>query len=320
MKCKRILLLVQALNLIYLLVFIITGFCVDSLTLVGNTFDILPFALAVSVSYVGIKFTALDSKDYFYCYGWRMATVLSGAVNSVVYLTLGFTLAVDALDRLYNPIPIQVPAITAIVSGLAVILVILQLILLRRHLPFMNTKQLGKCRDMNMESVALLAYAYLSTSLIQCALSGLHLLMANQKLGLVTRVADALLSLALAVYILVSAKSILFRCTQSLLLSNSFEGHATLNKIKKVEGVAVVSELHVWNLNESEIVASVHLQSHDDQNETIVHNVRKILMDHGIQHSTIELKRVDAFSVCIDECKEPSCFDSPSKSENISNV
>jgi len=59
--------------------------------------------------------------------------------------------------------------------------------------------------------------------------------------------------------------------------------------IQKVPGVCSVHELHVWQLSEDKIVASVHvLVSRDWEYMTVAHVIRKILHDHGVHSSTIQ--------------------------------
>jgi len=57
----------------------------------------------------------------------------------------------------------------------------------------------------------------------------------------------------------------------------------------KVNGVLSVHELHVWQLSESKIVASVHVmasRNHDFM--PVAADIRKTLHHHGIHSSTIQ--------------------------------
>lgn len=59
--------------------------------------------------------------------------------------------------------------------------------------------------------------------------------------------------------------------------------------ILEVTGVLSVHELHVWQLSESKIVASVHVMaSRKVDFMPIAANVRKALHHHGIHSSTIQ--------------------------------
>lgn len=59
--------------------------------------------------------------------------------------------------------------------------------------------------------------------------------------------------------------------------------------ILDVEGVLSLHELHIWQLSESKIVASVHVmasRNHDFM--PVAAKIRKALHDHGIHSSTIQ--------------------------------
>jgi solute carrier family 30 (zinc transporter), member 1 len=59
--------------------------------------------------------------------------------------------------------------------------------------------------------------------------------------------------------------------------------------IQGVGGVLSVHELHVWQLSEDKIVASVHVWvARDREYMHIAHAIRKILHDHGVHSSTIQ--------------------------------
>ncbi|KAG6381239.1 cation efflux protein [Boletus reticuloceps] len=59
--------------------------------------------------------------------------------------------------------------------------------------------------------------------------------------------------------------------------------------ILKVHGVLSVHELHIWQLSESKIVASVHVMaSRDHDFMPIAVEIRKVLHHHGIHSSTIQ--------------------------------
>lgn len=59
--------------------------------------------------------------------------------------------------------------------------------------------------------------------------------------------------------------------------------------ILRVKGVLSVHELHIWQLSESKIVASVHVMaSRDHDFMPVAVEIRKVLHHHGIHSSTIQ--------------------------------
>ena len=59
--------------------------------------------------------------------------------------------------------------------------------------------------------------------------------------------------------------------------------------ILEIEGVLSLHELHIWQLSESKIIASVHvLASRDHDFMPVAAKIRKALHLHGIHSSTIQ--------------------------------
>lgn len=59
--------------------------------------------------------------------------------------------------------------------------------------------------------------------------------------------------------------------------------------IRNVDGVRGVHELHIWQLSESKVVASVHvLASRKHDFMQVASDIRKALHDRGIHSSTIQ--------------------------------
>ena len=59
--------------------------------------------------------------------------------------------------------------------------------------------------------------------------------------------------------------------------------------IREVDGVEDVHDLHIWQLSESKVVASVHvLASRDHDFMRVAIDIRRALHDRGIHSSTIQ--------------------------------
>lgn len=59
--------------------------------------------------------------------------------------------------------------------------------------------------------------------------------------------------------------------------------------ILAVEGVLSVHELHIWQLSETKIIASVHINaSREVEFMPVASDIRSILHKHGIHSSTIQ--------------------------------
>ncbi|KAF8349997.1 cation efflux protein [Amanita rubescens] len=103
---------------------------------------------------------------------------------------------------------------------------------------------------------------------------------------------DPVISLVITVIIFSSALP-LVRSTSFILLQG-VPHTVSLNQVRRsilgVEGVLSLHELHIWQLSESKIVASVHVLVASRKHEfmLIAANIRRILHQHGVHSSTIQ--------------------------------
>ncbi|KAI6153524.1 cation efflux protein [Pisolithus tinctorius] len=102
---------------------------------------------------------------------------------------------------------------------------------------------------------------------------------------------DPTISLVITVIIFSSALP-LVRSASFILLQGvppTISLDAVRQSILNVEGVLSVHELHVWQLSESKIIASVHVMaSHNHDFMPVAAEIRKALHHHGIHSSTIQ--------------------------------
>lgn len=80
----------------------------------------------------------------------------------------------------------------------------------------------------------------------------------------------------------------------SFILLQGVPHTVSLNRVRQsilnVEGVLSLHELHIWQLSESKIVASVHVLVASRKHEfmLIAASIRKVLHQHGVHSSTIQ--------------------------------
>ncbi|KAI6007347.1 cation efflux protein [Pisolithus albus] len=102
---------------------------------------------------------------------------------------------------------------------------------------------------------------------------------------------DPTISLVITVIIFSSAMP-LVRSASFILLQGvppTISLDAVRQSILNVEGVLSVHELHIWQLSESKIIASVHVMaSHNHDFMPVAAEIRKALHHHGIHSSTIQ--------------------------------
>jgi cobalt-zinc-cadmium efflux system protein len=70
---------------------------------------------------------------------------------------------------------------------------------------------------------------------------------------------------------------------------------AVQESLSGLPGVAAVHDLHIWPLSTTETALTVHLVTPDGHGDELLARARSMLHDKfGIEHSTIQLERVQA--------------------------
>lgn len=124
--------------------------------------------------------------------------------------------------------------------------------------------------------------------------------------------ADPAISMFIVLLIMISAVPLIRECVR--ILMHMVPKHIDLKelrtKIYKLKGVQDAHHLHVWPLNDSKIVASVHLKidQHVDV-EDIMLKVEKLFHEAGIHSTTIQFETVDHAddTVIVNECTNLIC-------------
>lgn len=109
---------------------------------------------------------------------------------------------------------------------------------------------------------------------------------------------DGLLAIAIALYVGYNALKHLKQSLKIILQSvpDEFNLDNILNEIKKIEGVIKAHDLHIWSLDGSKNILSVHVVVSRDENadgiKRIVAGIRENIADFGEFHSTIEIEQI----------------------------
>jgi len=132
---------------------------------------------------------------------------------------------------------------------------------------------------------------------------------------------DPGVSLLIVVFIIWTTIPLVKRCAMILLQStpNDIKPEKINAKILQIQGITNVHDLHVWQLVDGMIIASVHVEVEQGSDFTeIVNHIRKTFHKHGIHSSSIQPEFVSKQELktggkdyceqnCISECDEDWC-------------
>jgi cobalt-zinc-cadmium efflux system protein len=222
-----------------------------------------------------------------YTYGYKKTTILAALINSVVLLIAIGIIGYESVTRLSKPEAVQ-GNVMAWTAGIGIIINTISAFLFFRN----------KEHDLNTKG----AFLHLATDASVSAVVVIS--------GIIIRytgyyMLDAVVSLVILAVILVSTWSLL---RSSLRLSldavpNDIDMDATIQVMRKVNGVNDVHHVHIWAMSTTENALTAHVvldNSLDfDKKMQVVHEVKHELYHHKIQHATIEIESGNA--ACEDE-------------------
>ncbi|GAA1772726.1 cation diffusion facilitator family transporter [Luedemannella helvata] len=239
---RRLLAWALALILAFMAVEVVIGFAAGSLALLSDAAHMLTDAASIALALLAMRLAARPPRGG-YTYGLKRAEILSAQANGLTLLLLAGWLGVEAVLRLWEP---------AEVAGAAVLWTALAGIVVN----LVATVLIGRAnrRSLNIEG----AYQHILTDLaafIATAVAGAVILLT----GFVQ--ADTIASLVV-VALMLKAGLALLRDSGRVLLERAPAGlePAGINaRMRTVDGVVDVHDLHVWEITSGEPALSAHV-------------------------------------------------------------
>ena len=203
--------------------------------------------------------------------------MIAAFVNAATLVIVAFILIYGAVERFFNPHPIQ----SALVIWLALLGIIvngLSVLLLQKDAD----------HNINMKS----AYLHLLTDMmasVAVLIGGLLM----QFYGWFW--VDSVLTIAIAIYLIVVGVKLLLESTKMLMLftPDDIDLKELVREVHKIPGVGKLHHIHVWHLNDEELHLEAHLDCSEDikmsEFNELLHQIEKVLLDnYQINHVNIQ--------------------------------
>lgn len=276
------------LNLIITLAEFIGGFISGSLALLSDALHNLNDTTSLGISLFARKVSKKEAnKDK--TFGYKRAEIIGAFINLITLVIIALFLIKEGIERFYNPQPIDglVMFVVAIIGLLGNVITAVLL--------YRSSKE-----NINIRS----AYVHIMSD----ALSSVGVIIAGWLiLQYELFIVDTILTLIIAGYILWQSYHMLRKTIDILMESTPTEielEEITL-AMQEVAGVLDIHHLHVWRLDESNILLESHvvIDESDMTNMEGIKSSLKELLNTGfnIQHSTLEFE----FEPCGQKVESP---------------
>ena len=276
------------LNLLYVIIQIIIGLRINSLSLLSDAGHNFLDVGALALSLLAFKLNKAKTNDK-YTYGYKKLSVLISLFNAVVLLVSIGAIGYEAIFRFQNPQPIQgltiaiVSAIGILVNGISAIM-------------FFKNKE----KDMNIKSAF---FHLMSDALVSLALVIGGIVIYYTHLYWI----DPILSLLVCGVIIASTWNLL---KESFRLSlDGVPANVNIQTIKeialKTKGIQEIHHLHIWAISTTQNALTAHIIIHENEtlqnSHTIKEALKHELQHHNIHHITIETETKN------NNCDEKEC-------------
>ena len=254
---------------------LIGGLITGSVALLADAMHMLSDAAGLIIAVVAI-FIGRRAATAQATFGYRRVEVLAALVNAVTVLGISAWIVVEAFQRLSEPVEILAGPmmIVAVIGLLANIISAWILNRQREH-------------SVNVQGAFLHVLADMLGSVAVLVAGGVIILTGWQY-------ADVIASLVIAALVLPRAWQLMMQALR-ILLEQAPPGYRPAEVdalLRQVDGVLDVHDLHLWSLDGTSALASVHLVVPEGRDPAaVLCAAQAALQERGIAHATIQVER-----------------------------
>ncbi len=281
MKSDKKIFLAFCLNFIFSVFEFVGGAITGSIAIISDSIHDLGDAFSIGVSFLFEKISH-KKPDESHTFGYYRYSVLGSVIQSVILLCGSVLVIYNAVLRIITPVEIHY-------NGMIVIAAVGFLV------NFVAAYFTSGEGSLNQKAINLhmledvLGWAIVLIGAIVMRFTNWHYI-------------DAILSIALAIFILINALKSL-KTVLDIFLEKTPEG-VHIDEIKEhllhIDGVLGVHHLHIWSMDGYKNGATLHVVTNEDFT-AVKNKVKEELAVHGISHATIECEKDG------EECKDLHC-------------
>jgi cobalt-zinc-cadmium efflux system protein len=263
------------------------GYFTNSVAIVSDALHDLGDSFSLALAWYFQKLSK-KKRDSEYSYGYRRFSLLGALINSTVLLVGSIFVISESISRLVSPENVDAKGMFLLavfgilINGAAML-------------------KLRKSHSLNERTVSL--------HLMEDVLGWMAVLVASAVMFFVdVPILDPVLSLGIACYILFNIYNNL-RDTLRVILQGvpeNIEAGEIEKALLNVEGIESVHDLHLWTMDGEFNISSVHIVVGTPQDSPgitrIKNQVKQLMKQFNIQHSTVEIEQREENCEYSDNC------------------
>lgn len=236
-----------------------------------NFSDVLSLIFTYSAARLSVREQTLKQT-----FGFKRAGIFAAFINAATLLVIAGVLIFQAVTRLIHPEPVA-GSIVIYLAAAGILLNGLSLVFIRR----------GAQVDMNIKSAYLHLFTDMLTS-VAVFIGGF----AIKYLGWIR--IDSILTILIALFLIYNSWGIFYEAIRIFMqfTPSRINIEEIADTVTSIEGVKNIHHVHVWQLDDKEMMLEAHLDLDEDftisRFEDILDEVGEILKVHGIHHFNIQ--------------------------------
>lgn len=253
----------------------IGGIISGSMALLSDAAHNFSDVLSMIISFLANRLAKREATEK-QTFGFRRSEILAAFINSATLILISGIILFEAIQRLVNPVPIS--------ANLVIYLAIAGILVNGVSVLFIRN---DSHENMNIKSVYLHLFGDMLVS-IAVLLGGLAM-----KFLQWYRI-DSFFSIIIAIYLFYMGWGIV-RSSLRIIMQftpEEIDIKKIATEIEKIQGVKNIHHVHVWQINEREMMFEAHIDMSEDVNvskfEDILHRIKAVLTKYDINHSTIQ--------------------------------
>ncbi len=225
---------------------VIGGLFSGSLSLVSDALHNFSDGFAIIITFISLRLSKKPRTEK-YTFGLKRAEILAAVINSSSLVIISFFLIKEAIERLFNPSPIE-GSLMLVVASIGLVANFIGTLLLKK----------GSKDNLNMRA----AYFHLLSDAVSslAVIIGAVFIIYFRIFWL-----DPILTILISLYILKEAYGITKEAIEVLMMSSpvNIDIKEIQKAIESLPDVANLHHIHVWKLNDKQVHFEAHIEVRD---------------------------------------------------------
>jgi len=253
----------------------IGGIISGSMALLSDAAHNFSDVLSLIISYFASRLSKRKATERE-TFGFRRSEILAAFINSATLIIISVIIIIEAIRRLMNPAPLS--------ANLMIWLAVASILINGLSALFLRKDSHD---NINIRSAYLHLFGDMLTSVAVLA-GGLAIKFLKWNWS------DSVFSLAIALYLLWLSWGI-FRSSLRIIMQftpEEIDIKKIACEIEKIPGVKNIHHVHVWQINDHDLMLEAHADMSEDIKmssfEKVLEEIKFVLNQNGINHSTIQ--------------------------------